>query len=355
MSKHKVILVTGGSGFIGTSVIKLLLEAEYNTVVNFDKLTYAGSRLNLLEAEDLPNYYFELGDICDAANVERVLNKYQPSAIIHLAAESHVDRSIFSPSAFIQTNVLGTYVLLDKALMYWQSLSARNKRDWIFLHVSTDEVFGDLSENSSPFTEDTPYSPSSPYSATKASSDHLVRAWYRTYGLPALVTNCSNNYGPFQLPDKLIPLIINNALAGDKIPIYGNGNQIRDWLFVKDHAEALVSLIDAGQPGDDFNIGGTCELTNLQVVECIFNIMSEILPAERLGQSKYSELIQFVDDRPGHDFRYAIDSQKLSKDLGWQPKETFLTGAKKTVQWYLDNQNWCLKRLDEQKLGEMTE
>jgi dTDP-glucose 4,6-dehydratase len=334
------ILVTGGAGFIGSAVIRHLVNELGYEIVNLDSLTYAGNLESLKDIADFPNYQFEKVDICDFKNVERVFKEHQPDKVMHLAAESHVDRSIDGPSEFIQTNIVGTYVMLDVARQYWSQLSGQKKNEFRFHHVSTDEVYGDLEETDDLFSEATPYSPSSPYSASKASSDHLVRAWNRTYGLPVVITNCSNNYGPYQFPEKLIPLVILNAISGKALPVYGKGNQIRDWLYVEDHARALVRVLLEGADGETYNIGGHNEKTNLEVVRTLCRILDEILPNHPEGIEHYEDLITFVKDRPGHDVRYAIDATKIDKALGWKPDETFETGITKTVEWYLDNTSW---------------
>jgi len=347
MSNTKTIIVTGGAGFIGSAVVRGLIEKTNHQVVNLDKLTYAGNLESLKVVADNERYHFEQVDICDAENVRRVFNTYQPDIVMHLAAESHVDRSIDGPGEFIQTNIVGTYNLLEQARGYWVGLDAEKKQGFRFHHISTDEVYGDLphpdevSEADSAglpmFTESTSYEPSSPYSASKAGSDHLVRAWYRTFGLPTVVTNCSNNYGPYHFPEKLIPLVILNALEGKELPVYGKGNQIRDWLYVEDHARALIKVATEGKVGETYNIGGHNEKQNIEVVKTICAILDEVVPKD----IKYEEQICFVADRPGHDMRYAIDATKIKADLGWVPQETFESGIKKTVQWYLDNQEWC--------------
>jgi dTDP-glucose 4,6-dehydratase len=335
-------LITGGAGFIGSAVVRYLLDFTSHEVINVDNLTYAGNLDSLKYVEDHPLYSFEQTDICDQPEVERILRYYQPDKIMHLAAESHVDRSIDGPSQFIKTNIVGTYSMLESSKNYWNELLKSNKHKagaFRFHHISTDEVFGDLGVNESPFTEDTPYLPSSPYAASKASSDHLIRAWHRTYGLPVVITNCSNNYGPFQHAEKLIPLIISNALKGKPLPIYGNGLQIRDWLYVDDHARALVKVCLDGANGETYNIGGHNEKTNIEVVDIICSILDELAPNNKNGIEKYNDLISFVTDRPGHDLRYAIDSTKIKNTLGWVPYETFETGIRKTVLWYLENIN----------------
>lgn len=335
------ILITGGAGFIGSALIRHVLGNTEHSVVNLDKLTYAGNLESLKSVEANPRYRFEHADICDAAKVNAVLQQHQPDAIMHLAAESHVDRSIDGPAAFIETNIIGTYILVEAARNYWQTLADDKKAQFRFHHISTDEVYGDLPNDNSLFTETTSYSPSSPYSASKASSDHIVRSWHRTYGLPVVVTNCSNNYGPYHFPEKLIPLVILNALEGKPLPVYGDGKQIRDWLFVDDHARALLTVVEKGKIGETYNIGGHNEKENITVVRTICNILEECHPQKPNGVANYQDLITFVKDRPGHDLRYAIDAGKIADELGWTPKETFETGLKKTVQWYLDNRDWC--------------
>ena len=334
------ILVTGGAGFIGSAVVRHLLQNTPHQVVNLDKLTYAGNLQSLPGASENPAYRFEQVDICDAEGVARVLAEHRPDAVMHLAAESHVDRSIDGPAAFIQTNIVGTYTLLEACRQYWLGLCEEARSRFRFHHISTDEVYGDLEGTTELFTEQTPYSPSSPYSASKASSDHLVRAWQRTYGLPVLITNCSNNYGPYHFPEKLIPHMILNALAGKPLPVYGDGAQIRDWLYVEDHARALVEVLTLGQPGATYNIGGHNEKRNLQVVETLCTLLDELVTEKPAGISRFAELITFVQDRPGHDRRYAIDAGKIERELGWLPQETFESGLRKTVQWYLDNRSW---------------
>lgn len=334
------ILVTGGAGFIGSAVVRHLLQNTPHQVVNLDKLTYAGNLQSLPGASENPAYRFEQVDICDAEGVARVLAEHRPDAVMHLAAESHVDRSIDGPAAFIQTNIVGTYTLLEACRQYWLGLCEEARSRFRFHHISTDEVYGDLEGTTELFTEQTPYSPSSPYSASKASSDHLVRAWQRTYGLPVLITNCSNNYGPYHFPEKLIPHMILNALAGKPLPVYGDGAQIRDWLYVEDHARALVEVLTRGQPGATYNIGGHNEKRNLQVVETLCTLLDELVTEKPAGISRFAELITFVQDRPGHDRRYAIDAGKIERELGWRPEETFESGLRKTVQWYLDNRSW---------------
>ncbi|XKE45425.1 dTDP-glucose 4,6-dehydratase [Halomonas organivorans] len=331
------ILVTGGAGFIGSALIRLLIRETRDEIVNLDKLTYASNRVALGEVERDPRYAFERVDVCDHAEVTRVLADHEPDAIIHLAAESHVDRSIDGPGDFIQTNVVGTYTLLEATRGYWQALSAERRDAFRFLHVSTDEVYGDLEGPEGRFTEHTPYAPSSPYSASKASSDHLVRAWHRTFGLPILITHCSNNYGPFQFPEKLIPLMVLSAQAGLPLPVYGRGDQVRDWLHVEDHARALEAVLRRGHVGSTYNIGGDAERCNLEVVQAICDLLEEMRPSP----TPYRELIRFVEDRPGHDRRYAIDAGKIEHELGWRPRESFATGLRKTVAWYLDHPAWC--------------
>ena len=331
------ILVTGGAGFIGSALVRQLIGETSHEVVNVDALTYAGNLESLGAALDDPRHRFERVDICDSAEVNRLFDEHRPDAVMHLAAESHVDRSIDGPSAFIKTNVTGTFCLLDATLGYWKRLDADAKGRFRFLHISTDEVFGSLGPEGF-FTETTPYSPNSPYSASKAGSDHLVRAWHHTYGLPTLVTNCSNNYGPYQFPEKLIPVMILNALAGKPLPIYGKGDNVRDWLFVDDHARALRLVLDRGTPGETYNVGGHNEKTNLEVVETLCALLDEL--AADSTHRPHSSLITYVTDRPGHDRRYAIDAGKIARELGWTPSETFETGLRRTVAWYLDNREW---------------
>ncbi|MBT4764753.1 dTDP-glucose 4,6-dehydratase [bacterium] len=334
-------LITGGCGFIGSAVVRYIINETKHVVINIDKLTYAGNLESLESVKKNDRYIFDKIDICNRQDLQRIFSKYKPEKIMHLAAESHVDRSIDGPAAFIQTNIVGTYNLLEVSKEYWLGLTAENKKIFCFHHVSTDEVYGDLRNTDPPFTEDCPYFPSSPYSASKASADHLVRAWQRTYELPVMITNCSNNYGPYQFPEKLIPLIILNSINKKPIPIYGKGDQIRDWLHVEDHVKALVEVLLHGKIGETYNIGGNNERTNLQVVEEIFNILGEKDLSIRPKAKSYHDLIVFVNDRPGHDLRYAIDTTKIKNTLNWQPKETFETGIKKTVEWYLNNQTWC--------------
>lgn len=342
----KTILVTGGAGFIGSAVVRHIIENTQDNVVNVDKLTYAGNLESLESVENNPRYAFEQVDICDAKALARVFEHHQPDAVMHLAAESHVDRSIDGPAAFIETNIVGTYTLLEAARAYWNSLNDEKKAAFRFHHISTDEVYGDLEGTDDLFTETTPYAPSSPYSASKASSDHLVRAWLRTYGLPTIVTNCSNNYGPFHFPEKLIPLMILNALDGKPLPVYGNGQQIRDWLFVEDHARALYKVVTEGEVGETYNIGGHNEKANIDVVRNICRLLEELVPNKPKGVAKYEDLITYVKDRPGHDVRYAIDAAKIGRELGWKPQETFESGIRKTVEWYLNNKKWWSRVLD---------
>ncbi|WP_447529201.1 dTDP-glucose 4,6-dehydratase [Vreelandella sp. TE19] len=381
--KTKTFLITGGAGFIGSAVVRELIQNSAHHVVNVDKLTYAGNLESLGHIANSERYTFEQADICDAPAMRRLFETHQPDVVMHLAAESHVDRSIDGPAEFIQTNVVGTTVLLEAARSYWNTLEGERKEDFRFHHISTDEVYGDLAEPGSKgeeitgtpftshhslFTEQTPYAPSSPYSASKASSDHMVRAWQRTFGLPTLITNCSNNYGPYHFPEKLIPLIILNALAGKPLPVYGDGQQVRDWLYVEDHARALIKVATEGQVGETYNIGGHNEQTNLHVVETICEILDELMPPKEdasihdspltthhspfTNHDSHKRLITFVTDRPGHDLRYAIDASKIERELGWVPQETFETGLRKTVQWYLDNETWWKRVQDCSYQGE---
>ena len=338
------ILVTGGAGFIGSAVIRHIIHNTDDEVLNIDKLTYAGNLESLKEIDQNPRYTFQQIDICDKEALEKAFNSFQPNLVMHLAAESHVDRSIDGPAEFINTNIVGTYHLLEVARQYWQNLDAISKQQFKFHHISTDEVYGDLESTTDLFTETTPYAPSSPYSASKASSDHLVRAWHRTYGFPILVTNCSNNYGPYHFPEKLIPLVILNALDGKALPIYGKGNQIRDWLYVEDHARALYKVVTEGKVGETYNIGGHNEKQNIEVVKTICHILDEL--KSQANRQPYESLITFVKDRPGHDLRYAIDASKIANELNWTPTETFDSGIRKTVEWYLDNMEWCSRVQD---------
>jgi len=338
------ILVTGGAGFIGSAVVRYIIKNTQAEVLNIDKLTYAGNLESLKEIDIEPRYQFKQIDICDAEKITQVFAEFKPDVVMHLAAESHVDRSIDGPAEFITSNIVGTYTILEAARKYWLMLSEPQKQQFRFHHISTDEVYGDLDGTEDLFTETTAYAPSSPYSASKASSDHLVRAWQRTYGLPTIVTNCSNNYGPYHFPEKLIPLVILNALDGKPLPIYGKGNQIRDWLFVEDHARALYKVVTEGVVGETYNIGGHNEKQNIEVVKTICKILDELKP--QLNAQPYETLITFVKDRPGHDLRYAIDASKIKNDLGWEPEETFDTGIRKTVEWYLNNLEWCRRVQD---------
>lgn len=349
MTKTKTILVTGGAGFIGGNFVLRQMRRANLQVVNLDALTYAGNLDTLDSIKDNPNHVFVLGSIGDRSLVDYLLERYQPDAIVNFAAESHVDRSIDSPEPFIQTNILGTFQLLEATRRYWRSLAPEAHRAFRFLHVSTDEVYGTLGSEGF-FTEENPYRPNSPYSASKASSDHLVRAYFHTYGMPTLTTNCSNNYGPYQFPEKLIPLMIHNAVNGKPLPIYGTGANVRDWLYVEDHCRAIERVIEEGKPGEVYNIGGNNEKTNLEVVETICRLLDELLPNSKFRPHR--ELITFVADRPGHDLRYAIDAGKIRRELGWEPAETFETGLRKTVQWYLENQTWCQRVMDGSYRGE---
>jgi dTDP-glucose 4,6-dehydratase len=332
-----MILVTGGAGFIGSNFVLEWLAQSDESVLNLDKLTYAGNLNNLASLADDPRHVFVHGDICDGALLARLLADHKPRAIVHFAAESHVDRSILGPAAFVETNVKGTFSLLEAARNYWSALPKPEQDSFRFLHVSTDEVYGSLGPQDAPFTESTPYAPNSPYSASKAASDHLVRAYHHTYGLPVLTTNCSNNYGPYHFPEKLIPLVIANARAGKRLPIYGDGQQIRDWLYVGDHCAAIRRVLDAGRVGQVYNVGGWNEKTNLEVVHTLCGVLDALAPKD---QGSYRDQITFVQDRPGHDRRYAIDARKIERELGWRPQETFESGIRKTVQWYLDNDGW---------------
>jgi dTDP-glucose 4,6-dehydratase len=360
------LLVTGGAGFIGSAVVRHIINNTSDSVINVDKLTYAGNLESLESVSGSDRYVFEQVDICDRDKLEAVFQQYRPDAVMHLAAESHVDRSIDGPAAFIETNIVGTYTLLEVARNYWQSLDETKEAAFRFHHISTDEVYGDLDGPEDLFTEQTSYAPSSPYSASKASSDHLVRAWRRTYGLPTLVTNCSNNYGPFHFPEKLVPLMILNALDGKPLPVYGKGNQVRDWLYVEDHARALYTVVTQGEVGETYNIGGHNEKQNIEVVRIICELLDEYvgegnrgmgdeergmgeaqsLPSNSSPIPHYSSLITYVQDRPGHDLRYAIDASKIQRELGWQPQETFESGIRKTVEWYLSNLGWCRRVQD---------
>ncbi len=340
-------LITGGAGFIGSAVIRHIINSTQDDVINVDKLTYAGNLESLSSVSESDHYSFEQVDICNRGELDRVFTQHQPELVMHLAAESHVDRSIDGPANFIETNIVGTYTLLEAARQYWQSLNCERKSSFRFHHISTDEVYGDLEGLEELFTETTPYDPSSPYSASKASSDHLVRAWLKTYGLPTIVSNCSNNYGPFHFPEKLISLMIINALEGKPLPVYGDGQQIRDWLHVEDHARALYLVATKGTAGETYNIGGHNEKTNINVVKTICKLLEEIVPittsrhsCESRNLVDYKDLITFVKDRPGHDLRYAIDASKIEKQLGWKPQETFESGIRKTVEWYLNNKEW---------------
>ncbi|GAA0223891.1 dTDP-glucose 4,6-dehydratase [Castellaniella daejeonensis] len=349
------ILVTGGAGFIGSALIRHIIGHTDHSVANVDKLTYAGNLESLESVAHDPRYAFEHLDICDARGLADAFARHRPDAVMHLAAESHVDRSIDGPAAFVQTNLVGTYALLETARAYWNGLDGTARAAFRFHHISTDEVYGDLAGTGNLFTETTPYAPSSPYSATKAGSDHLVRAWHRTYGLPVLVTNCSNNYGPYHFPEKLIPLIILNALEGKPLPVYGQGLQVRDWLYVEDHARALLRVVESGVPGETYNIGGHNEQRNIDVVRALCELLEELAPEHPAGVARYADLITYVADRPGHDMRYAIDAGKIERELGWAPRETFASGLRKTVQWYLEHRDWCRRVQDgsyqRQRLG----
>ena len=346
------MLITGGAGFIGSAVVRHFLAATNHRVVVVDKLTYAGNLDSLPGAQGNDRFVLEKVDICSRLEVERVFRELHPDAVMHLAAESHVDRSIDDAGTFVATNIVGTYVLLDAARRYWQELDATHRRSFRFHHVSTDEVYGDLDESTRHFSEASPYAPSSPYAASKASADHLARAWWRTFKLPIVITNCSNNYGPYQFPEKLIPLVIINALASKPLPIYGRGDQVRDWLYVEDHVLALERVLARGEPGETYNIGGRSERQNLQVVEHICDLLEELRPMAGRLPGSYHDLITHVEDRPGHDRRYAIDAGKIERKLGWVPRESFESGLRKTVQWYLANQAWCRRVLDGSYRGE---
>ena len=358
----KNIIITGGCGFIGSALVRYLIKETKHNIINIDKITYAGNEESLDSISQNSRYNFEKVDICDSEKIKIILDKFKPDIIMHLAAESHVDRSIDGPADFIQTNIFGTFNLLEQSRFYWNQLSKEKKDNFRFHHISTDEVYGDLPHPDDVaninlldnidlplFKEDTPYAPSSPYSASKASSDHLVRAWNRTYGLPIVITNCSNNYGPFQFPEKLVPLVILNALKGKHLPIYGKGNQIRDWLYVDDHVKALFLVALNGKAGETYNIGGHNEKQNIEVVQLICKLLDELAPIKPKGLNNYSDLIRYVEDRSGHDCRYAIDASKIKKELDWIPLETFESGIRKTVEWYLDNQIWCDNLLEDIK------
>jgi dTDP-glucose 4,6-dehydratase len=340
MKNKKTILVTGGAGFIGSELIRYIITNTEHIVVNVDKLTYSGNihSLNYISADQ--KYIFEKIDICDENELNRVFMENKPDIVMHLAAESHVDRSIDEPKEFIQTNIFGTFTLLEQAKNYWKLLQGNKKENFRFLHVSTDEVYGDLNDKDGFFLEDTAYDPSSPYSASKASSDHLVRAWSRTYALPVLITNCSNNYGPYQFPEKLIPHMILNAIEGKNLPVYGDGKQVRDWLYVSDHVQGLMTVAFTGKVGETYNIGGNNEIKNIEVVQKICDILDTLIPKKLNGLNSFSDLITYVQDRPGHDIRYAINATKIHSQLGWKPKESFESGIQKTVKWYLDNLYW---------------
>ncbi len=338
MSQSKCVAVTGGAGFIGSALVRYLIKNTDFKVVNIDKLTYAGNLNSLTEIDKNTRYNFEQKDICDNLAMKDLFDQYQPDIVMHLAAESHVDRSIDGPNEFLNTNVVGTYTLLETVLKYWRELSSDKKKDFRFLHVSTDEVFGSLGDEGI-FCEDTPYKPNSPYSASKASSDHFVRAWHHTYGLPVVITNCSNNYGPYQFPEKLIPVVILNALKGKPIPVYGKGINVRDWIYIEDHVNALLTAVDKGKPGETYLIGTRNEQKNIDIIRRICTLMDEMV--EEPAVNNHESLIEFVKDRPGHDLRYAIDSGKVEKDLNWKPTYTFEQGLRNTVKWYLENQSWC--------------
>lgn len=345
------ILVTGGAGFIGSAVIRHIINHTQSSVINVDSLTYAGNLESLESIRTSPRYNFEKVNICDRDALDSIFNKYKPDVVMHLAAESHVDRSIDGPAAFMETNIIGTYTLLEASRAYWNDLPEENKKLFKFHHISTDEVYGDLEGPDDLFTEETSYAPSSPYSASKASSDHLVRSWLRTYGLPTVITNCSNNYGPYHFPEKLIPLMILNALDGKSLPVYGNGKQIRDWLYVEDHARALYLVATKGEIGETYNIGGHNEKANIDVVNIICELLEELVPENKNSLASnnsagFRSLIKYVQDRPGHDVRYAIDASKIERELGWTPEESFETGIRKTVEWYLNNKEWWSHVLD---------
>lgn len=352
---NKTILITGGAGFIGSALIRHIINHSQYQLVNVDKLTYAGNLESLQSIENHPRYHFEQADICNSDKIKRIFQHYQPNIVMHLAAESHVDRSIDMPTEFIQTNIVGTYTMLEAARAYYLNIDADKKSHFRFHHISTDEVYGDLERADKPFTETNAYAPSSPYSASKASSDHLVYAWQRTYGLPILMSHCSNNYGPYQFPEKLIPLTILNALEGKSLPVYGDGKQIRDWLYVDDHARALLSVALNGKIGQTYNIGGHNEIENIEVVRTICTILGELAPNKPNHITHYQKLICYVQDRAGHDKRYAIDARKIQQELGWTPQETFSSGIEKTIKWYLNNQTWCANVQDgsyqRQRLG----
>ncbi len=355
IDKTQTIIVTGGAGFIGANLVRLLVSENNARIVNLDKLTYAGHLESLHDLTSSDRYAFEQVDITDAQAVARVFSQYKPSAVVHLAAESHVDRSIDGPRAFIDTNILGTYVLLEQARLYWKHSQADEQARFRFLHVSTDEVYGDIGSGA-PVTETASYAPNSPYSASKAASDHLARAWHTTYGLPVITSNCSNNYGPYQFPEKLVPLTILNALDGRKLPVYGDGSNVRDWLYVEDHVRALALVLRNGTPGETYNIGGSSEKTNIQVVHTICDLLQEEIKTKVTSPGSFRTLINFVADRPGHDRRYAVDASKLTKELGWAPQETFESGMRKTVRWYMDQRKgWCKAvqgaRFDRERLG----
>ncbi|GAB3037655.1 dTDP-glucose 4,6-dehydratase [Bowmanella dokdonensis] len=343
MSGNKIgsVMITGGAGFIGSNLVRYINENTQSKIVNVDKLTYAGNLHSLEGLSNPSRYTFAHQDICDRQEIDELFRLHQPDVVMHLAAESHVDRSIDGPGDFIQTNIVGTFQMLEAARTYWLGISKEKQQGFRFHHISTDEVYGDLEETGELFTESTPYQPSSPYSASKAASDHLVRAWHRTYGLPVVITNCSNNYGPYHFPEKLIPLMILNALEGKTLPVYGDGGQIRDWLYVQDHAEALWAVVNKGKVGETYNIGGHNEKTNLEVVKTLCAILDELIDEKPASIQSFAKLITFVRDRPGHDRRYAIDASKIANELGWKPKETFESGLRKTVEWYLRNRPWC--------------